>query len=289
MLASLYSTMQVFTKNKALQDFITNCKAANLSIGFVPTMGALHQGHISLITNALAHNDVVVCSIYVNPTQFNNQADLHNYPRTQEQDLALLEKAKCTAVYIPETADLYPDEVKSDDISFGDLENVMEGKYRPGHFKGMATVVKRLFLAIKPTRAYFGEKDYQQLAIIKLLVEREKLPIEIVGCPIVRELDGLALSSRNTRLNVQQRHAAPAIFRALNLLKSRAKIKSLNSSVAKAIENINAHPDLAVEYLYIVDEKTLQPIADWKDAEHAMAFAAVMAGEVRLIDNITLY
>ena len=213
--------MEVLKTKVALQEFVSNCRANNKSIGLVPTMGALHQGHISLVNKALAENDVVICSIYVNPTQFNNADDLNKYPRTLEHDLALLKKVNCTAVFNPETSDLYPNGVNADDFNFGSLVTVMEGKFRPGHFKGMATVVKRLLLACTPDRAYFGEKDFQQLIVIRELVRQEKLPVQIIGCPIARELDGLAMSSRNIRLNVQQRHAAPVIFESLNELKKR--------------------------------------------------------------------
>lgn len=281
--------MHVFNTNIALKEFVAECRAKQQSIGFVPTMGALHLGHMSLINRALEENDVVICSIYVNPTQFNNQADLSNYPRSLETDIALLQKSKCTAVFSPNTTELYPDEVKSDEFDFGNLESTMEGKYRPGHFKGMATVVKKLLLAVNADRAYFGEKDFQQLVIIKELVRREKMPVVIIGCPIVREMDGLAMSSRNVRLNAPQRHAASGIYQALIELKERAKIKKLTSSLAKAIETINAHPHLAVEYFEIVDAESLQPITDWSDTKSARAFVAVLAGETRLIDNILLY
>lgn len=289
MLALLYLTMQVFNTNAALKKFIADCRANNKSIGFVPTMGALHAGHISLINRALDENDIVVCSIYVNPTQFNNPDDLENYPRTLETDIALLEKAKCSVVFNPETSELYPEEVVADNFDFEYLESIMEGKFRPGHFKGMATIVKRLLLAVQPDKAYFGEKDFQQLAIINDLVRREKIPVEIIGCPIVREIDGLAMSSRNVRLNAPQRHAAAGIYEALNELKERANSKDLNKSLAKAIETINAHPHLAVEYLEIVDSGTLLPINDWTDAKSARAFVAVLVGQTRLIDNILLY
>ena len=281
--------MQVFSTQRELRNYLEPLAAQGKSVGFVPTMGALHQGHISLIKRAKSENDIVVCSIFINPTQFNNADDLAKYPRVKDQDLALLGQFDCQVVYTPEVEDIYPNGTIADSFDFGLLESVMEGKYRPGHFKGVATVVNRLFNAVKPTRAYFGEKDFQQLAIIRALVKMKKLPIDIIGCPTSREADGLAMSSRNLRLTLQQRHAAPAIYESLINLKEYVGTKTLEKARIKAIEEINAHPSLAVEYLEIVDAETLQPIAEWEDAKHAQVCTAVFAGEVRLIDNLALY
>lgn len=280
--------MHIFTTQSALRQEITTAVTAGKSIGFVPTMGALHNGHIALVRKALSENDAVICSIFVNPTQFNNASDLKGYPRMPEQDIKMLEQVGCHMLYMPEAADLYPDTIVSEAYDFGPLEKVMEGKFRPGHFAGVATVVKRLFLATTPTRSYFGEKDYQQLAIIRALVKKENLDIEIVGCPIEREPDGLAMSSRNLRLNTSQRIAASVIFESLVQLKEMVGVKDLAKARAKTIENLNAHPELAVEYLEIADAETLQPIGDWNHAVNARAFVAVHCGDVRLIDNIAL-
>ncbi len=280
--------MQIFHTQKSLQQALADDYSSK-SIGFVPTMGALHRGHMSLVKRAMDENDLVVVSIFVNPTQFNNPDDLKTYPRMPEQDLGLLEKAGCDCVYMPDAEDLYPNGPEVEHFDFGSLAEEMEGKHRPGHFQGMATVVRRLLNAVKPTRAYFGKKDYQQWVIVKRLVELEKLDTEIIGCPIEREADGLAMSSRNLRLNPQQRHAAAVIYEALIALKENCANKRLKKARLIAIETINAHPHLAVEYLEIADADTLKPINEWDDATHARAFAAVYAGDIRLIDNISLF
>lgn len=278
--------MRIFTTKQALQTFLQSQINQGQTVGFVPTMGALHKGHLSLIAQAKAQNALVVCSIFVNPTQFNNAEDLAKYPRNMAQDKALLNAAGCDVLFCPTADDLYPEGVKSNSYNFGGLAKEMEGKHRPGHFDGMATVVQKLLEAVRPKCAYFGEKDFQQLAIVRALVAQQSLPIEIVGCPIVREADGLALSSRNTRLSAAQRQAAPAIYQALMLVQDlKAEGKSVEKSLAKAIESINANPRLAVEYFQICDEQTLQPIVNWEDAKRPRAFVAVHAGTVRLIDN----
>jgi pantoate--beta-alanine ligase len=281
--------MHTYTTQTALRQKITELLKVNKTIGFVPTMGALHSGHLSLVKKALAENDVVICSVFVNPTQFNSQTDLLAYPRVPEQDAKLLAQAGCHILYMPEASDLYPEGLQSEFFDFGPLGEVMEGKYRPGHFAGMATVVKRLFNAVTPTRAYFGEKDFQQLAIIRQLVKKENLPIEVVGCSIAREADGLAMSSRNLRLNAPQRVAASVIYESLQQLKEMVGVKELAKARVKAIENLNAHPEVAVEYLEIADTETLQPISSWEESKYPRAFVAVFCGEVRLIDNIALY
>jgi pantoate--beta-alanine ligase len=282
--------MQIFHSQLNMGMAVAKWRREGKKIGFVPTMGALHQGHASLVREARKQNDIVVCSIFVNPTQFNNASDLASYPRTPERDYALVEHEGCDAIYTPEVRDLYPSGTISEYFELGDLERVMEGEFRPGHFQGVATVVKRLFAAVQPHKAYFGEKDYQQLLIIKKLAQLENFDVEIIGCTAVREPDGLALSSRNMRLSPSQRMAAPAIFEALQFIRSKAKsTSSVEKAIGKAIEIINNHPDLAVEYVSVANARTLQPIASWDEAEHARAFAAVFAGEVRLIDNIALY
>ncbi len=280
--------MHIFKTQAELKQELSGQQYSGKSIGFVPTMGALHQGHLSLVKRALVENDVVVSSIFVNPTQFNNADDLDKYPRMPEQDLALLEKLGCHIAYLPDVTDLYPNGPEVESFDFGDLELVMEGKHRPGHFQGMATVVKRFLTAVQPNKAYFGKKDYQQWLVVKRLADLENLSTEIVGCPIEREGDGLAMSSRNLRLTPQQRHAAPVIYEALIQLKESNRDKPLYKALSKAVETINAHPGLAVEYLEIADADTLKPVSDWHDSDDIRAFAAVYAGEVRLIDNISL-
>lgn len=282
--------MHIYTTKSAISEFLDNCRAAGKTIGFVPTMGALHKGHISLIFEAKQNNDVVVASIFVNPTQFNSAADLEKYPRMPETDFAMLRQAGCDAVYHPSVAEMYPEQAVASHFELGNLETVLEGAYRPGHFQGVVTIVKEFFITLKPTRAYFGEKDYQQLLVIKRLVDLEHLNVEIVGCPAIREADGLAMSSRNLLLTLNQRKAASAIFEALLFLRGRAHSKhSVEKSIAKAVEIISCHPELAVEYLEIADAETLEPIKNWEDATSARAFAGVFAGSVRLIDNVALY
>jgi pantoate--beta-alanine ligase len=257
------------------------------AVGFVPTMGALHAGHISLVERCRKECGTVVVSIFVNPTQFNDPNDLVKYPRTPQADLALLERAAVDLVYMPSVEDIYP-EPDARVFEFGALEQVMEGAHRPGHFNGVAQVVSRLFDRVKPTRAYFGEKDFQQLAIIREMVCSQGTPVEIVGCPIVRDADGLALSSRNVRLSAAQREAAPGIFRALNGAVERCgkmPVADLERWIAAAID---AEAELETEYAVVADERTLQPVRSWDEPGTKRAFVAVRAGEVRLIDNLGL-
>lgn len=282
--------MKVIKNTEELQNVLSSFYQNNQHVGFVPTMGALHEGHLALVSTSVLQNDATVASIYVNPTQFNNADDLKNYPRTIDDDLAKLESVGCHYVFMPSSAEMYPDGEAAEQFDFNGMDERMEGKFRPGHFQGMATIVKRLFQTVKPSRAYFGEKDFQQLQLIKKLVELEKMPIEIVECATSRELDGLAMSSRNLRLSAPQRAAAPVIYETLMQIKERAaEQKSVNRSISKAFERINAHAELTVEYIDIVNEDTLEPIEKWNESERARAFAAVFAGDVRLIDNVKLY
>lgn len=258
------------------------------TIGFVPTMGALHEGHLKLVRQAAAENDFVVVSIFVNPIQFNNPEDLEKYPRTLETDMEKLEGTGCNLVFAPSVQEMYP-EPDSTEFDFGQLDKVMEGKFRPGHFRGVALVVKKFFEIVTPHKAYFGEKDYQQLAIIKQMVTMLKLPVEIVPCPIVREPDGLAMSSRNARLSIEERAEATAIYKALAGAKENyswfipAGIKQLVNG------EIQENNYFRVEYVEVVDALTLQPVNDWSVAEHALICVAAYIGAVRLIDNIVLY
>lgn len=267
----------------------SNSKAKKNRVGFVPTMGALHSGHISLVEKALKENELVVVSIFVNPTQFNNPTDLEKYPRTQEDDLALLRTLGGNLfVYVPSVSDIYEEKVASKKYNFGNLENEMEGKHRQGHFDGVGTVVSKLFNIVKPNKAYFGEKDFQQLQIIKKLVEIEKMPIEIIGCPIVREKNGLALSSRNQRLSEQRRDEASIIYKVLKEVRDKFQDNSIKTLNELVVERFLTQPDMELEYFEIADEKTLKTRMRKQGDTKYRAFIAVIVDEVRLIDNMPL-
>jgi pantoate--beta-alanine ligase len=255
--------------------------------GFVPTMGALHAGHIALVERAAGENEVASASIFVNPIQFNNPDDLTRYPRTLDADLAKLEKAGCHLVFVPEVKEMYP-EPSTKVYDFGMLDKVMEGEFRPGHFNGVAVVVKRLFDIMRPSRAYFGEKDYQQLQVIKALVRMERIPVEIIPCPTVREPDGLAMSSRNVRLSHEERQAAPVIYKALCDLRNNRHAFDMQECIYRAIKQIESVGVLRVEYLTLSDAETLKPVKDWSGASPIIACIAVFAGPVRLIDNLLI-
>ena len=282
-------SMELYTKRLDIKQEVARLKKENLSIGFVPTMGALHKGHLALVKKALENNDAVFVSIFVNPTQFNNAEDLEKYPRTLEADLNLLSDLSLSIkVFAPTPSEVYDGEMKVTSYDFEGLEYEMEGKFRPGHFDGVGTVVKRLFDIIKPDNAYFGEKDYQQLQIIKKLVGIERLSINIVGCPIYREDSGLALSSRNKRLTSKQLEASPKIYKILQEVRAyfgTKSVKWLNNWVS---EQFNNDSELKLEYFEIADANDLKS-AETKNKElKYRAFIAVFAGEVRLIDNIAL-
>ncbi len=269
-----------------LHDFIKKLVAEGHSIGFVPTMGALHDGHLSLIKQSKKENSTTICSIFVNPTQFNDPKDLEKYPRTEEKDVSLLEGANCDIVFIPTVDGIYPDGKTLLSIQFGELEKVMEGEFRPGHFLGMATVVHRLFEIVQPTRAYFGKKDFQQLAIVKEMVAKLKLPIEIIGCETLREEDGLAMSSRNTLLNKDQRKAAPLIYKALCQIETFIPHHSPNGIKDLVVRYIEQSKFLRVQYFELVHPLTLVPIESWDESTTAQACVAVLTEGPRLIDNI---
>ena len=277
--------MKVINTIKELKTLLGECRAAGKSIGLVPTMGALHAGHASLVDRAVRENDVVVVSIFVNPTQFNDKNDLKNYPRTLEADCALLEKIGAAVAFAPEVEEMYPTE-DTRRFSFAPLDTVMEGACRPGHFNGVAQIVSKLFYAVEPDRAYFGEKDFQQLAIIREMVRQLALPLEIVGCPIVRETDGLAMSSRNTLLSADERERALTISSALFASVGFAKVNTLEATKAFVEDIINDTPGLELEYYRIVDGNTLQEIEEWSDSDYVVGCIALFCGNVRLIDNI---
>lgn len=256
------------------------------SIGLVPTMGALHQGHLSLMNRAREDNEIVVASVFVNPTQFNNPDDLRTYPRTEEADCQAMESVGVDYAFIPTVEEIYP-EPDTRVFDLGPVAEVMEGAMRPGHFNGVAQIVSKLFAWTLPTRAYFGEKDYQQIAVIRKMAELEGFEFEIVACPILRHEDGLAMSSRNVRLSPEQRGIAPMIRKVLleSLeLKDAKTVSEVKQFVVEKIDSVNG---LTTEYYEIVDSKTMQPIAEWTDAETAVGCVTVYCGEVRLIDNIT--
>lgn len=267
-----------------LQNKLSELKKGK-SVGFVPTMGALHAGHISLVNQAVAVNEIVVVSIFVNPTQFNDKNDLDRYPRTLESDLQLLEKTGCQIVFAPMANEVYP-EPDTRKFNFGPLETVMEGKHRPGHFNGVAQVVSKLFDFVKPDKAYFGLKDFQQLAIIKEMVNQLKINTEIIECQIVREESGLAMSSRNELLTTEERKNAAVISETLFKAKELSKQKSVNDLANWVIETINKNQFLTVEYFEIVDELKLQPVKSWNEDCTKVGCIAVFCGKVRLIDNV---
>jgi len=279
--------MQVYHKNKSLQNNLAKLKTG-ASLGFIPTMGALHKGHLSLINKAKLENDFIVVSIFINPTQFDNKQDLLKYPRTLKKDLALLESVDCDFVFAPSVQEIYNDNIGVSQFDFDGLEFEMEGKHRSGHFNGVGTIVKKLFEIVKPTRAYFGEKDFQQLQIIKKLVQTNKIPVQIIGCEIYRENDGLAMSSRNTRLTKVQRNEATFIYKTLNETKEKFSNNSI-TEVIKWIENeFEKNAILELEYFEIANIKTLKSAKRKSSKSNYRAFIAAFAGDVRLIDNIAL-
>ncbi|MDD3720976.1 MAG: pantoate--beta-alanine ligase [Lutibacter sp.] len=279
--------MLVFAKIKSIQEKLKSLKNGT-TIGFVPTMGALHEGHLSLVEKAKKENDIVVVSIFVNPTQFDNIEDLINYPKNIDKDLSLLKSAHCDIVFTPTPEEIYANNIQSQSFDFDGLELQMEGKFREGHFNGVGTIVERFFEIVKPHKAYFGEKDFQQLQIVKKLVEKHKISTKIISCPIHREKDGLAMSSRNTRLTKEQRAAAPFIYETLNKAKIQFTTKNA-SEVSKWVENeFKNHPLFTLEYFEIADEETLLPVETKVSTKNYRAFIAIFAGKVRLIDNISL-
>lgn len=277
--------MKTITTISQLREEIKTFKAARKTIGFVPTMGALHSGHISLVAKSVSQNDITIVSIFVNPTQFNDPSDLQNYPRTLEKDEKLLKQNKCDILFAPSVDEMYP-QPDTRTFDFGMLDKVMEGPSRPGHFNGVAQIVSKLFDAVTPDKAYFGEKDYQQLAIIRNMVKQYNYPIQIIGCPIVRENDNLAMSSRNTRLTPQQREIAPKIAQTLNNSLNFVPHKTVDQVIEWVTRTLAAETMLKVEYFQIVDGTTLQPVSDWNQAKSVIGCIAVHCGPIRLIDNI---
>tara|TARA_R100001369_G_scaffold48762_2_gene75322 strand:- start:547 stop:1398 length:852 start_codon:yes stop_codon:yes gene_type:complete len=282
--------LKKFHNKTDLSHHIGVLKAKGKSIGFVPTMGALHKGHLSLVNKGLSQNDVVVVSIFVNPTQFDSQEDLIKYPRTLDTDVGLLKTVSDTTiiVYAPSVEDIYENSITSESFMFDGLEHEMEGAFRDGHFNGVGTIVKRLLEIVTPDYAYFGEKDFQQLQIVKKLVERHHIPVKIIGCAIHRAEDGLAMSSRNARLTEAHRSAAPFINSTLKTVKVKFGTKSAQSVSEWVIEQFKKESLLELEYFIIADTKTLKPVKRKSTKKTYRAFIAVYAGDIRLIDNIAL-
>ena len=277
--------MKVIKSIAEICEILSKLREEGKTIGLVPTMGALHQGHVSLVERSVQETDVTVVSIFVNPTQFNNPDDLKTYPRTLEKDLKLLLKASANLVFAPSENEMYP-QPDTRIFKFGHLDQVMEGKNRPGHFNGVAQIVSRLFEIVNPHKAYFGQKDFQQVAVIKQMVNQLNLPVEIVPCPIIREEDGLAMSSRNMLLTPLQRKNVPLISQTL--FKARNFVSEISVSELKkwVIDQINANSCLEVEYFHIVDDTTLESIQDWDQPNIKVGCITVQVGDVRLIDNI---
>ncbi len=277
--------MKSFSTVSQLREALAECQ--DKVVGFVPTMGALHQGHISLVERARAECDVVVVSVFVNPTQFNDKNDLKNYPRTPEADAAMLEAAGVDYILFPSVEEIYP-EPDTRVFDFGLIDKVMEGATRPGHFNGVAQVVSRLFAIVEPTKAYFGEKDFQQIAVIRAMCAQLGLTLEIVDCPIIRDVDGLARSSRNTLLTPEHRAAAPHIYQVLSAATEKLAEMTPQQLTEWVVEQVESNPLLKVIYFQAVDALSLQQVAAWSDSERIQGCIAVQAGEIRLIDNIKL-
>lgn len=282
--------MIVVNSKKNVKEEVVALKMKGNTLGFVPTMGALHKGHLSLVEKALSQNDFVFVSVFVNPTQFDNASDLEKYPRTLKRDVELLKTVSKDKilVYAPTVEDIYKDDVNAIRFSFDGLENEMEGEFRTGHFDGVGTIVKRLFEIITPDRAYFGEKDFQQLQIIRKLVSKCKIPVKIVGCEIFREVSGLAMSSRNERLKPEYKKAAPFIYKTLKTAKKQFGTKSAIKVTEWVYQEFAKNKMLKLEYFTIADIETLKPIKRKSKHKKYRAFIAAYAGEIRLIDNIAL-
>lgn len=279
--------MMIFRSIVDLQNELFNYRKEGKKIGLVPTMGALHQGHASLVRRSVDDNDITVVSVFVNPTQFNDKNDLKNYPRTLEADCALLEECKADMVFAPSVEEMYPVEDKRV-FEFPPVSTVMEGAHRLGHFNGVCQVVSRLFYIVRPTNAYFGEKDWQQIAVIKAMVKYLQLPVNIVECPIIRDQSGLALSSRNQLLSENERKIATNIFKYLDKSRAKAKKESVKQVHDFVVDNINAIEGLQVEYFEIVDGNTLLSISSWDESDYVVGCITVYCGSipVRLIDHI---
>ncbi|AEV33652.1 pantoate--beta-alanine ligase [Owenweeksia hongkongensis DSM 17368] len=279
--------MQIFTKVSDLQNHLSQLRGQGLSIGFVPTMGALHSGHLALIDHASRENDISIISIFVNPTQFNNKTDLAKYPREVDSDIAKLEKTGCDIIFLPSEEEMYPEKTESVKINLNGLDTVMEGAHRPGHFDGVATIVGRFFEIVNPTKAYFGEKDFQQLLIIRQLTKVMGFDVEIIPHPIERSQKGLALSSRNQLLSAEDQEKSLIIWQSLNWMKENYKDHSPQELINLVSQRFEGS-ELELEYAQIVNENTLLPLDSWSNTDPARAFIAAYISGVRLIDNLQL-
>lgn len=276
--------MLVLNKIADVKQMIAEYKQQHKVVGFVPTMGALHQGHISLINQSKQHTDITVCSIFVNPTQFNNPEDLKHYPRTPDQDIKLLEEAGCDILYMPEVKDIYP-ENDTRKFDFGYLDSILEGATRPGHFNGVGQVVSILLEGVMPDKAFFGSKDYQQVMVVKSLVKQLSLPVEIIACPILREPDGLAMSSRNTRLTTEERIIAgmiPDMMQQANNIVKQQGIEAAKKFVVDLVAKISS---MKLDYFEVCDAETLESLTNYNPKNKAVSLIAVFVGNIRLIDN----
>lgn len=283
------TAMHIFYGKAALRDFLKSIKTGNFTIGFVPTMGALHQGHLSLMQQSMQENQATVVSIFVNPTQFNNPEDLEKYPRTLEEDVKKMSALSPEIIlYAPTVEDIYEGQTVSQSFDFDGLENQMEGKFRPGHFNGVGTIVKRLFEIVEPTNAYFGEKDFQQLQIVKKMVAKNNLPVNIKGCPIYREPNHLAMSSRNTLLSPKEKEEASLIYKTLISAKEKFQKNSAADITHWVQKSFEKNPDFKLEYFQIADEDTLLPCLRKNKNKNYRAFIAVFVNNIRLIDTISL-
>lgn len=280
--------MLIFNRQTDLKAHLAKLRKS-ISVGFVPTMGALHDGHLSLLSESLRQNDVTVISIFVNPTQFNNPEDLAKYPRTMDTDVAKINALDPTIiVFAPTVDDMYGGQTVSEHFDYDGLEHQMEGRFRPGHFDGVGTIVKRLFEIVQPDNAYFGEKDFQQLQIVKKLVSKHQIPVNVLGCPIHREANGLAMSSRNERLSSEAREEAAFIYQTLLQAKKEFMSESIETVKKNAEKAFRKHPDFELEYFEIADEASLEPVTKKEAGKSYRAFIAVFAGKIRLIDTVAL-
>lgn len=280
--------MQVFKKKKLLSNWISLQRSQNMQIGFVPTMGALHEGHLSLVKESKKANSITVVSIFVNPTQFDKKEDLERYPKTIKKDIEILKSVSCDVVFIPSVKEMYTSKITSKTYFFDGIENEMEGRFRKGHFDGVATIVQAFLEIVTPHKTYFGEKDFQQLQIVKKLVEKENINVQIIGCPIFREQDGLAMSSRNVRLTNVQRQAVPFIYKTIQKAASLSLTKSIVEVKSFVKKEFNKNSILDLEYFTIANEKTLKETTSINKGNNYRAFIAVNVGQVRLIDNISI-
>lgn len=281
--------MLIFNKKSDLSAFLRPFIKQNKSIGFVPTMGALHEGHLSLLKKSLTENSITVMSIFVNPTQFNNTEDLDKYPRTLKRDVQIMQDlSNSIIVYAPDVEDIYEGNTVSENFEYDGLENQMEGKHRPGHFDGVGTIVKRLFEIVQPNKAYFGEKDFQQLQIVKKLVSKYNIPVEVIGCPIHREPNGLAMSSRNERLSSIAKEKAAIIYQTLSDAKKFFQTNSAEETILFVENEFKKHPEFQLEYFEIADEATLIPVSEKETNKKYRGFIAIVIENIRLIDNISL-